>query len=61
MVIFYYATYFKYSGNGPMWKTIIYPEVEDCRNNWWTNLLYINNYVNVDKIVSFILLQSTLK
>ncbi|CAG9862564.1 unnamed protein product [Phyllotreta striolata] len=50
VVVFYYATYFKYSGNGPMWKTIIYPEVEDCRNNWWANLLYINNYVNVDKI-----------
>ncbi|CAH1982994.1 unnamed protein product [Acanthoscelides obtectus] len=45
-VIFYYATLFKYTGSGPMWKTIINPEVQDCRENWWTNLLYISNYVN---------------
>ncbi|CAG9820973.1 unnamed protein product [Phaedon cochleariae] len=48
MVIFYYATMFRYTGAGPMWKKIIVPEVEDCRANWWTNLLYISNYVNVD-------------
>ncbi|XP_056635161.1 nose resistant to fluoxetine protein 6-like isoform X1 [Diorhabda sublineata] len=41
---------FKYSGSGPMWKTIIHPEVEDCRQNWWTNILYISNYINVDKM-----------
>nr|XP_023026922.1 nose resistant to fluoxetine protein 6-like [Leptinotarsa decemlineata] len=48
MVIFYYATLFKYTGQGPMWNTIIVPEVEDCRANWWTNLLYISNYIEVD-------------
>ncbi|KAG5894539.1 hypothetical protein JTB14_026827 [Gonioctena quinquepunctata] len=48
IVIFYYATLFKYTGSGPMWKTIIVPEVEDCRENWWTNLLYISNYIKVD-------------
>lgn len=50
IVIFYYATMFKYSGSGPMWKTIIHPEVEDCRQNWWANILYISNYINVDKM-----------
>ncbi|KAJ8954786.1 hypothetical protein NQ318_014897 [Aromia moschata] len=46
--IFYYATLFNYSGFGPMWKIIVSAEVQDCRENWWTNLLYISNYVNTE-------------
>ncbi|CAG9764782.1 unnamed protein product [Ceutorhynchus assimilis] len=47
-VIFFCATLFDFIGFGPMWTTIIAPEVQDCRKNWWTNLLYISNYVNAD-------------
>ncbi|KAJ8925875.1 hypothetical protein NQ315_009727 [Exocentrus adspersus] len=47
-VIFYYATLLDHSGMGPMWKLIVSSEVQDCRANWWTNLLYISNYVNSD-------------
>ncbi|CAH0550692.1 unnamed protein product [Brassicogethes aeneus] len=47
-VVFYSATLFNYAAFGPMWKTIIGPEVTDCRTNWWTNLLYISNYVNAE-------------
>ncbi|KAH1014684.1 hypothetical protein HUJ05_012526 [Dendroctonus ponderosae] len=47
-VIFFCATFFDFVGFGPMWKIIISPEVQDCRKNWWTNLLYISNYVNAD-------------
>lgn len=54
-VIFYHATFFKYFGEGPMWKPIVEPEVQDCRDNWWTNILYINNYVNVDHMVSVLI------
>ncbi|CAH1163713.1 unnamed protein product [Phaedon cochleariae] len=47
-VIFYYATIFNHSGEGPLWKLIAGGDSEDCRKNWWTNLLYISNYVNPD-------------
>ncbi|XP_066262600.1 nose resistant to fluoxetine protein 6-like [Euwallacea similis] len=47
-VIFYYATVFNYTGKGPLWKVIAGADSEDCKKNWWTNLLYINNYVNPD-------------
>ncbi|VVC33309.1 Nose resistant-to-fluoxetine protein, N-terminal,Acyltransferase 3 [Cinara cedri] len=33
-------------GDGPLWKLFIFPEAECCRKNWWTNILFINNYVN---------------
>lgn len=52
-VIFFCATMFEFVGFGPMWKTIISPEVQDCRANWWTNLLYISNYVNADHMVKY--------
>jgi hypothetical protein len=51
-VIFYYATLFNYTGSGPMWKVVAGQDSQDCRDNWWTNILYISNYVNADHMVS---------
>ncbi|CAH1112393.1 unnamed protein product [Psylliodes chrysocephalus] len=47
-VIFYYATIFNHTGAGPLWKLVAGGDWNDCRENWWANLLYINNYYNVD-------------
>lgn len=38
-------------GDGPLWKLVIYPEAEFCRRNWWTNMLFINNYINSHEMV----------
>ncbi|XP_033609346.1 nose resistant to fluoxetine protein 6 [Cryptotermes secundus] len=43
------ASWFNHLGSGPMWNHIVSTETEDCRQNWWYNLLYVNNYINVDK------------
>ncbi|XP_023240699.1 nose resistant to fluoxetine protein 6-like [Centruroides sculpturatus] len=32
-------------GSGPLWKEVMNPHVENCKNNWWTNLLFINNFI----------------
>lgn len=40
-----------YMGNGPIWKLVIYPDAHFCRQNWWTNLLFLNNYVNSSEMV----------
>ena len=32
---------YPYLGNGPYWRGS--PEEENCKNNWWANILYINN------------------
>src|SRR6218665_179933 len=47
-VLAIYATLFKYFGSGPYWPQ---ESDESCKNNWWTNLLYINNIVHTDKMV----------
>lgn len=46
MVMFFDATWLYKSDMGPFWKTTTETEKSFCRRNWWTNLLYINNYVN---------------
>ncbi|XP_025194462.1 nose resistant to fluoxetine protein 6-like isoform X2 [Melanaphis sacchari] len=34
--------------NGPLWKKIAIQESDYCQNNWWSNLLFINNYVDAE-------------
>ncbi|RWS23795.1 Nose resistant to fluoxetine protein 6-like protein, partial [Leptotrombidium deliense] len=38
-------------GSGPLWHEIIDPIVNGCKENWWVDLLYLQNYVNSEKIV----------
>lgn len=46
LLIFFEATWQYKLDDGPIWKTTTEGEKTYCRRNWWTNLLYINNYVN---------------
>ncbi|KAL0101533.1 hypothetical protein PUN28_018985 [Cardiocondyla obscurior] len=47
MMIGFYATLFDKFGTGPHWDTWVGSNKNFCRENWWANLLYVNNYVNV--------------
>ncbi|KAL5011558.1 hypothetical protein ScPMuIL_010109 [Solemya velum] len=48
LVIMTYSTLFQYWGSGPFWpETGIDP---NCRDYWWTNLLYINNFFDMTKM-----------
>ncbi|XP_033218540.1 O-acyltransferase like protein-like [Belonocnema kinseyi] len=48
MTIGFYATLFYKMGSGLDWDTWVGKNSDYCRKNWWTNLLYINNYINLD-------------
>lgn len=37
--------------DGPLWKKIAIQESDYCQNSWWSNLLFINNYVHADRPV----------
>lgn len=42
-----------YLGSGPAWKETIEDHItEKCRSNWWTNLLFINNFIPRKEMVS---------
>ncbi|XP_058456888.1 nose resistant to fluoxetine protein 6-like [Malaya genurostris] len=48
-VILLHATWLSKLLDGPLWKLGSEIERTFCRRNWWTNLLYINNYVNANQ------------
>ncbi|GIY40337.1 nose resistant to fluoxetine protein 6 [Caerostris extrusa] len=37
-------------GSGPSWYSHMTPVYNNCKNHWWYNLLYINNYMDSDKV-----------
>lgn len=49
-------------GSGPFWDKMSFAERQFCRKNWWTNLLFLNNYVSGDEKVCcrVVLLESML-
>ncbi|XP_062542684.1 nose resistant to fluoxetine protein 6-like isoform X2 [Armigeres subalbatus] len=48
-VILLQATWLSKLQDGPMWKVGTASERAFCRRNWWTNLLYVNNYLHGDQ------------
>ncbi|CAG9772712.1 unnamed protein product [Ceutorhynchus assimilis] len=53
IILAFYCTLFVKLGEGPFWLQRVGLEQERCLASWWANLLYINNYVNTDKICMF--------
>jgi hypothetical protein len=57
MFVFFHATLLPHMGSGPFWNATVGLEQRRCSTNWWTNLLYINNYINVGDMVSKYLIE----
>ncbi|XP_024944250.1 nose resistant to fluoxetine protein 6 isoform X2 [Cephus cinctus] len=53
LVVFFNALILPHLGTGPYWEVKIGKESQSCRSNWWTNLLYVNNYVNPQNFCMF--------
>lgn len=60
-LILFNATWLVRLQNGPLWPHITDTERTFCRENWWTNLFYINNIVAVSEPVSKKLLSKSQK
>lgn len=37
-------------GSGPFWQESINQMGTNCRKNWWINLIYLNNFIETDKL-----------
>ncbi|KAI5636504.1 hypothetical protein NE865_10749 [Phthorimaea operculella] len=44
------STWMRHAGSGPMWDLVVVSESNACRQYWWANLLYVNNYVYDDAL-----------
>ncbi|GBN43894.1 hypothetical protein AVEN_269142-1, partial [Araneus ventricosus] len=42
IVLAFYATISPFLGSGPLWPD--YDVIPSCKDNWWWNMLYINNF-----------------
>ncbi|KAL3870229.1 hypothetical protein ACJMK2_038306 [Sinanodonta woodiana] len=49
LLMMVYVPTIQYWSDGPFWPKDGF-EVDYCKDSWWTNLLYINNFVNTDKM-----------
>lgn len=49
LVILFHSTWLYRLGSGPFGDHINYTEKQFCLENWWTNLLFIDNCWNVDR------------
>lgn len=47
------ATWYIHMSEGPMWNSVVGTEAQNCRHNWWINLLYLNNYYKFEEMVSY--------
>ncbi|KAG8224977.1 hypothetical protein J437_LFUL003355 [Ladona fulva] len=53
VVLAFYTTLLVQFGSGPLWEHKVGREAERCAENWWANVLYVNNYVNPEKLCMF--------
>ena len=54
IVLMFSAVLSRYLGNGPFFPNDGF-EMDSCRNTWWTNLLYINNFYDMGNSVRFLI------
>lgn len=52
LVVAFTSTWLRHLGGGPRWNHYVGREYLQCRENGWTNLLFINNLVNPGNMVS---------
>lgn len=49
LTVLMHATWLYHIGRGPFWDRVNFTERQFCRENWWTNLLFLDNYVNAER------------
>ncbi|XP_065216089.1 nose resistant to fluoxetine protein 6-like [Planococcus citri] len=49
IVIAYVVFVLPYTSDGPIWNARVMLEAENCRKNWWLDILLLNNFYNVDE------------
>ena len=52
LVLMVFSTLTRYWSSGPLWMQLKPLVFDNCKEVWWTHLLYVNSYVMIDKPVS---------
>lgn len=54
-IILFYSGLLGHLIQGPVAESRNIFEKDNCRDNWWTNILYINNFYNFKDMVNCII------
>ncbi|XP_021696760.1 O-acyltransferase like protein [Aedes aegypti] len=49
-LIFFVVAFAEYFGEGPLYQYYVHPMVDACTDNWWSALLFVQNYVHPDRM-----------
>lgn len=49
LTILMHSTWLYRVGSGPLWDKVNFAERQFCRQNWWINMLFMDNYINVEE------------
>jgi peptidoglycan/LPS O-acetylase OafA/YrhL len=47
LTVLVHSTWLYRLGSGPLWDRIAYTDRKFCRQNWWTTVFFLENYINV--------------
>jgi peptidoglycan/LPS O-acetylase OafA/YrhL len=50
ITLLFNATLFTRLGSGPLWRAHSHITEEECRDNWWKYLLFINNWFPIKQV-----------
>ncbi|CAG2058139.1 unnamed protein product [Timema podura] len=50
LMIGFFSTVVVYCGSGPIWYRGVVVQSDWCRENWFLNLLYVNNYIDNQRL-----------
>ncbi|XP_045486898.1 nose resistant to fluoxetine protein 6-like [Pieris rapae] len=45
LLLGFITTWYRHLGTGPLWNLYVSPVVHDCKQYWWSHILYVNNYI----------------
>lgn len=49
LTILMHSTWLYRVGSGPLWDKVNFAERQFCRQNWWINMLFLDNYMRVEE------------
>lgn len=56
VALFIAINWYEFLGAGPFWELSFKPlMLQKCKDNWWTNILFINNIINGEQMVGLLL------
>lgn len=48
-VVGFVTTWWRHASDGPLWTPLVEAECSRCRDKWWSQFLFLNNFYKPDE------------